>query len=455
VPQHPFPNDPSICSAPHLQQPPRVVHRIPFRCGTAPILWALCFSTSVPLIVWQLAFVVVTCWWLLQLPPLSMLQIAQKMLLRLERVGRRCLPLGKALLLLLVVLCEIQQFSLLDKIPWLSPFASLLMLSVVVYILIYIWPLGIAKTSKKPGIGAVYRVFRTRESFERLLPYWRQQWRDAQGHPRRSSRNRLLAQFSAHRFIFDIVPDLKEAIATAEKKFRPYQRRMRILYRFLRGVLFLGMGFLSYFTARGLTIVLGDENLFLSWSGDIVWTIPFIVAVLSQFKLRVALNVGLLYVIFCTQIYWLSFSDRFLQALAAQTDWLSFMRLPFSAVDLQLLEEHTKLFSLLIIHLFLYRSMLACLRRLFNHDNRGENELLTSFAEILAAALQRLEEMLQEALEQFSAWLCGYLQSFIKSFLQRWRGCTSAGGMPASSEQYRLSLLAARLSTLWGVRSTA
>ena len=97
-------------------------------------------------------------------------------------------------------------------------------------------------------------------------------------------------------------------------------------------------------------------------------------------------------------------------------------------------------------YIFFCICLIISLIRMLKRDRKLEENLLFRFDEMLSLVYQELLEKMREILASLLAACQRCIESYIYSPQQRWRGCTSAGGIAASSEQHALSLLSLRLS---------
>ena len=101
----------------------------------------------------------------------------------------------------------------------------------------------------------------------------------------------------------------------------------------------------------------------------------------------------------------------------------------------------------IVSYIFLCTCLIVSLMRMLTRDRQSEENLYVCFYEMLSHLWQSLLEKMKALLASQLAWLQRLVEMHIFARFERWRGCTSAGGIPASTEAHGLGLLSAHLST--------
>jgi hypothetical protein len=249
----------------------------------------------------------------------------------------------------------------------------------------------------------------------------------------------MLAQCSAARFTHHILNPFKKKATELEAGFLKERKKLVCLYTLLRIILFIPSVYCcllaqdtldnSYEAYMHYQVEQGYIN---QWSNEAVLTYGFVilpVLFFAQFRLFSAL----LAVWYCQAVFGGLLAWSYVFALMNNLPW----GYRFDQIDVTII-----LFYLLIYIVF------RVARKLVDCDEKTQQQLFSNAEGILTdlweTTLEKLREYWQALLEQHQRLVDNLEHLSLKS----WLGCTSAGGMPAVSEQHFFSLLAVRLSMI-------
>jgi hypothetical protein len=281
-----------------------------------------------------------------------------------------------------------------------------------------------------------FRGLKKRESSDKqaVRDAW-EKWWDAHRHPRNSAENASLAQYDAAYFSQHIVRPLRKKAVESEAKVKKYKKWAGILRLFLRVIL-------SFCIFIPSVMVLGT---LVPISTDII---P------SQFGL-VLMSLLAVVVINCHLVSFVTIGSviNFLFLALLTIGYYMYPEFQKILQSGPVLRPEEVLSAILFLSMFAIVQYIAfalivkCISKVLARHKLSEETLLCEFQGILASVREFLFEEFKKLFQALLELHSRLIATPDFSFLRYWCGCTTCGGIPASTEAHGLSLLSTRLST--------
>jgi hypothetical protein len=249
-----------------------------------------------------------------------------------------------------------------------------------------------------------------------------EKWWDAHRHPRNSAENANLAQYDAAYFSQHIVQPLKKKAVESEAQFRRYKKQTGILRLFFRAVFSIITGFTSF--SLCCYLFLEFKPYFIPEICQIILflSIPILTPIVLGFRLELFKNIGIVISI-VPAILILVVEKRY-----NTRDFCIFI-------------------AILILQYVFFSLIVKYISKIIERHELLEKNLLYKFKKMLCSVRESLSEGFKKFLQALLELHSCLIADPSYSLLRHWRGCASAGGIPASNEAHGLSLLSAQLST--------
>lgn len=321
------------------------------------------------------------------------------------------------------------------------------------------------------GLIREYEAFRQQDSFETQAEgHVKQNWWEARCHPRKATTSPFLAQCSAPYLLTQIMPSVKKEAREAQGQLVKFEKCAQIRRVMIRFCLFILMCLTLWVVARlgyyvpiekirYLNITASYPTLkFCNSSGRCDLLVvdsrdSFIARHEESMRLKEykhkAINKAafITFILTFTSLLRLRFLPKIVLNYFLLLNILALIIVPEASINYRILYIIIFNTFLCLPIILIYVAINRNFRKIFEKNQQANNSISLYFEEKIADSWHALIEKFKEIIDSISVKHSQQTAISVFSFLQRWRGCTSAGGIHAVSEQHGLSLLSAHLST--------